>query len=410
VNNSRVSALSHPDVLVAGAGAFGGWTALELVRHGAKVALLDPWSPGHPRGTSSGETRVIRCSYGQREIYLRWARRSWKLWQQWERRWRVPIVTRCGVLWLLEDEAFFRPRLGTLRAHHIPCEFLSARELRRRYPQFRLRDITCGYLESEAGFLRARLATQLVAQEFLSQGDRGARARLLTAAALPPAGSGSRLQKISLSDGSAISAGSFVFACGPWLPRLFPELLARRIRVTRQEEFFFGTPAGDARFAADQMPVWIEPGSDFYGIPVGGHTALKVADDRSGPPFDPTSGNRSVSAAKLHSVRNYLARRLPELARAPLVESRVCQYERTPDAHLVVDRHAQYENVWIAGGGSGHGFKLGPALGEVVAQMVLGGERPRRSASRKADDRVPEMLLDGALWPASGPAPKPTSY
>ncbi len=430
-----MSPRSHPDVVVCGAGAFGGWTAFTLATNGARVALVDPWPPGHPRGTSSGDVRVIRCSYGPREIYLRWARRSWDLWRKYERRWRTRLLVPCGVLWLLEDEDYFKPRLASLAAHGIPCESLSLAELRRRYPQLHPEGIACGYLEPEAGILFARRATKRVVEEFLALPRRDGVTRLHTAAVLPPRESGPRLQKIALSNGKEISAGAFVFACGPWLPQIFPDLLSRRIRVTRQEEYYFGTPAADARFTSDSLPVWIEPATDFYGLPACGHIGLKVANDRSGPPFDPTSGDRGLSAAELAATRAYLARRLPALAAAPLVESRVCQYERTPDAHLILDCHPQFENVWIVGGGSGHGFKLGPALGEIVARLALDCAPPRplpgpyapapipdallpknlsgrydRSRALEEGDVVPEMSLSGAFWPDSGPAPKPTSY
>jgi glycine/D-amino acid oxidase-like deaminating enzyme len=183
------------------------------------------------------------------------------------------------------------------------------------------------------------------------------------------------MSSLQLSDGSKLSAGNFVFTCGPWLPPLFPEILGDRIRVTRQEVFYFGVPAGDARFEYPRLPAWIEIGNTFYGIPSFDGLGLKVADDTSSALFDPTHGDRSPSPDRLKAARDYLARRFPALAEAPLAEGRVCQYERTPDSHLVVDRHPAFANVWLAGGGSGHGFKLGPALGGFLAEHVLGRSR-----------------------------------
>jgi sarcosine oxidase len=104
-------------------------------------------------------------------------------------------------------------------------------------------------------------------------------------------------------------------------------------------------------------------------------SGFKVGNNLGVAGFDPTEGERVADPRNLEAARQYLARRFPGLARAPLVETRVCQYERTPDSHLVIDRHPQYENVWLAGGGSGHGFKLGPAVGEFLSRVVLAADR-----------------------------------
>src|SRR5581483_3294948 len=136
---------------------------------------------------------------------------------------------------------------------------------------------------------------------------------------------------VRLSDGTTLTADAYVFACGPWLGRLFPDVLGERIRVTRQEVFFFGTPPGDPRFTEEALPVWADHGARFmYGIPGNEWRGFKVADDTRGPPFDPTSGERLHTPAALRAVRDYLAVRFPALADAPLLEARVCQYENSP--------------------------------------------------------------------------------
>ncbi|HEY7863889.1 MAG TPA: FAD-dependent oxidoreductase, partial [Thermoanaerobaculia bacterium] len=192
------------------------------------------------------------------------------------------------------------------------------------------------------------------------------------ASAAPGEISGDRLTAISLSDGTRLVADHYVFACGPWLSRLFPEAVGTRIEPTRQEVFYFGAPAGDARFSEGQFPVWVEVPRFFYGIPGNEWRGFKIADDSRGPSFDPTSGERVASAEGLRSAREYLARRFPALAKAPLLESRVCQYENSPDGDFLIDRHPGAGNLWLVGGGSGHGFKHGPAVGELVAANVLG--------------------------------------
>jgi glycine/D-amino acid oxidase-like deaminating enzyme len=164
-----------------------------------------------------------------------------------------------------------------------------------------------------------------------------------------------------------------VFACGPWLGQLFPDVVGRRIIATRQEVFFFGTPAGDTRYDVGTLPAWVHIGERLvYGLPSHERRGLKVADDTAGDEVDPTTMERSPSAAGLAGARAILGARFPAMANAPLVEARVCQYEASSDGHFLVDRHPGLENVWLVGGGSGHGFKMGPAVGEHVAAVVQG--------------------------------------
>ncbi len=357
-----------PDVVMVGAGAFGGWTAFHLLQHGARVTLLDAWGAGHLRGTSSGETRIIRTGYGTKPIYSAWAWRALQQWKHWERAWRTPLFVPSGVLWLaVEEDEYVRASLAAMEQLKVPHERLSAAELHKRYPQISTEGIRFGYLETQCGFLRARKATETVSQVVARSGGK-----VLIAAAEPPSGSGPRFEQLRLANGERLSAGHFVFACGPWLPELFPNLLSRRIRITKQDVFFFGLPPGDRRFEPATLPPWIELSQEFYGIPASDGRGLKVANDHSGPLFDPTRGERMASPENAEAARRYVAQRFPAMAGAPVVETRVCQYERTPDSHLVIDRHPGYENVWIVGGGSGHGFKLGPTVGEIVARQVLG--------------------------------------
>ena len=159
-----------------------------------------------------------------------------------------------------------------------------------------------------------------------------------------------------------------MFAAGPWLPRLFPELLGDLIRVTKQDVVFVGAAAGDGRFDADRLPCWVDYDAAFYGLPSVEGRGMKLAPDRYGPVFDPSHGERIVDPESVRLARRYMARRFPSLADGPIVETRVCQYETTPDTHFILDRHPAFDNVWIAGGGSGHGFKHGP----VIAEHILG--------------------------------------
>ena len=358
-------------VAVIGAGAFGGWTALYLLRRGARVTLLDAWGPGNSRASSGGETRVIRGTYGPNQPYTKMAARAMQLWKENEKRWNVNLLHRTGVLWMVTagDDQFERGSLPVLREAGIPCQELSVQEMAARWPQINLEAVHWGIYEPQGGYLTARVACLTVLDGFMAEGGEY---RQLAVAMRDLDGGQGQWDGLSLSDGTKLQADQYVFACGPWLGKLFPETIGNRIRPTRQEVFFFGTPAGDQRFSDVKLPVWADHRDKFmYGIPGNQGRGFKIADDTRGPEFDPTSGERTVSAEGIKSARDYIAFRFPALKDAPLLESRVCQYENSPDNNFIIDRHPRHENVWLLGGGSGHGFKHGPALGEMVAELVL---------------------------------------
>jgi sarcosine oxidase len=370
---------SKPHIAVIGAGAFGGWTALHLLERGARVTLLDAWGPGNSRSSSGGETRIMRGAYGPDQPYTELAARALKLWAKYERRWKRQFLHRVGVLWMAtnRDDTFERGSIAALRQAGIKFQELSARELRKRWPQVCFEGIDWGIHEPECGYLEARSSCQAVVEAFVAGGGKY-RELAVTADGLDDAGiARRRLGGLMLSDGSRVKADFYVFACGPWLGKLFPKTIGDLVRATKQDIFFFGTPAGDPRFNDTHLPVWGDHREHFfYGIPGSDRRGFKVADDTRGPAFDPTSGERVVSQETLRGVREHLAFRFPAMKDAPLIETRVCQYEQTPDEHFIVDRHPRMENVWLLGGGSGHGFKHGPALGEMMAELIFGNGKP----------------------------------
>lgn len=378
----------RPHVAVVGAGAFGGWTALHLLRRGARVTLLDAWGPGNSRASSGGDTRVIRGMYGAAETYTRWVVRSFGLWREAERRWGLQLYHPTGSLWLFRgDDDYARTSLPVLEAAGLPARRLELAEARRRFPQVAFDGVRSVYAEDEAGYLSARRACQAVARAVVAEGGELRRA---VAAPFPAqAVSSRRLERLRLEDGSDLAADRSVFACGPWLGELFPEAVGHRIRPTRQEVFFFGPPAGDPRFTEEGCPVWVDFGERIlYGVPGNELRGFKVADDTHGDEVDPTTLERRPSEAALARARGLLRERFPALAEAPLLEARVCQYENTADGHYLIDRHPAAENLWLVGGGSGHGFKLGPALGERVAAWVLGDEEPLPQFALERLDRI----------------------
>lgn len=371
------------DVAVIGAGVFGSWTAYWLAQAGQSVALIDAYGAANNRASSGGESRIIRMAYGPDEIYTRLAYRSLHLWKQFFEQTGRPLFDRTGVLHFADARhPSVHDSAAMLKKCGVPFEDLTDEEIRRRYPQFHLDAPVRGIFEPESGALMARRAVQAVAAEAEKAGVR------LLAGQAPPLSGHGRLSALSLASGDAVHAGTYVFACGPWLPKLFPELLGRRIFVTRQEVFFFGAPAGSVQFSSPALPVWLDrlhPAIP-YGFPDLENRGIKVALDVHGPAFDPDRGERTPSVEGMQAARTYIESRFPLLAGAPLLESRVCQYENTSSGDFLIDRHPDFENVWIAGGGSGHGFKHGPAVGEYLASRLGGqvAEEPRFSLQAKA--------------------------
>jgi glycine/D-amino acid oxidase-like deaminating enzyme len=364
---------SEPHIAVIGAGAFGGWTALYLLRGGARVTLLDAWGPGNSRSSSGGETRIMRGAYGPEQPYTKLAARALDLWKQHEAQWGRKFFVPIGVLWMVEgDDTFERGSLPFLKDAGIPFEQLAANELARRWPQISFENVEWGIYEPQSGYLVARASAQAVVDRFVAEGGEYRQATVR----VQDLDSGQwKSLTLSSEDGSTLAADRYVFACGPWLGKMFPRTVGPHFASTRQEVFFFGTPAGDPRYDEGKVPVWADHSHHFmYGIPGNQGRGFKMADDTRGSEFDPTSGQRLVSEDGLAEARRYLAYRFPGMKNAPLLETRVCQYENTTDHNFIVDRHPANANVWIVGGGSGHGFKHGPALGEMVARLVLKDE------------------------------------
>jgi sarcosine oxidase len=364
----------NPHIAVIGAGAFGGWAALHLLERGARVTLLDAWGPGNSRASSGGETRVMRGTYGPDQPYTEMASRALKLWTKYERRWKRQFLHRTGVLWMAsgQDDTFERGSVEMLRAAKIKYQEFSAAQMKTRWPQINFEGVEWGIYEPECGYLDARESCAAVVEAFI-----GAGGRYRQLAVCVDGLEGTTLRNLALLDGSQLKADRYVFACGPWLGKLFPRTIGELITATKQDVFFFGTPAGDLRFSDAHMPVWADHRGRFrYGIPGSDRRGFKIADDTRGPEFDPTNGERTINPGTLRDIREYVAFRFPALKDAPLVETRVCQYEQTPDSHFIVDRHPTNENVWLLGGGSGHGFKHGPAIGEMMANLILKDGEP----------------------------------
>ncbi len=375
------------DSIVIGAGVFGAWTAWHLRKAGQRVLLLDAFGAAHARASSGGESRLTRGSYGADEIYTRFAFDSLAQWKWLSDLAGLPIFHPIGVLFFFQKrEAYVDQSLEVHRRLKLPTLELDRAALEQRYPQVFWKDIEAGLLEPEFGVLMARRAVQTLLRQFVKAGGE------YRVASVKPPDATKPLAAIELSDGSSLSASSYVFACGPWLPKVFPRLLGPRIFPTRQEVFFFAPPAGDARFVGGALPGWADfnNGDIFYGMPDLEARGFKVAHDQHGPPIDPDRGDRVASPGALADARAYLARRFPALAGAQLTEERVCQYENSSNGDLLIDRHPTASNVLLVGAGSGHGFKHGPEVGRYAAELLTGklkAPESRFSLATKAEQQ-----------------------
>lgn len=394
-------------VAVIGAGAFGGWTALALLRKARtdgialRVTLVDAYGPGNARASSGGETRVIRAAYGDRDVYTEMVARAFPRWRAAQDEWKRTLLVPTGALWMFADDrsanstgtaasavsgnvanatdvpdAIVRDALPSMQRHGFALHALSLEDVRARWPHIHTDGLTSAWWEPDAGMLMARESCDAVRDAVVAAGGQYIHAHVVPSPSAAAA-SQHRLDGVRLSNGSMLTADQFVFACGPWMGALFPDVIGARIRATRQDVLFFGTPAGDTRWEPPSMPIWVHKGARFlYGIPGNARRGFKVADDTPGTVIDPDTLDRRIAPDSLQIARTLLAERFPALRDAPLVESRVCQYESTFDGHLLMDWHPAYQNALLLGGGSGHGFKLGPAVGDDAAAVVLNHTPP----------------------------------
>lgn len=347
-------------VLVVGAGVFGSWTALWLRRRGASVTLVDQYGPGNALSSSGDESRVSRSAHGPDDHYPRWQRRALEQWRELD----SALVVPAGVTWFAgPEDAFEAQSLEVLGRLSIPAERLEVVEAARRWPQISMDGVAWVLHEPEAAALLARRAVAATVRALVAEGGE------LRIGHASWDQDGAELKV----DGATPPFDTVVFAAGPWLPKLLGGL-AVDVAVTRQEVVYVATPPGDDRFDAGTHPIWVEYGAAIYGLPSIEHRGFKVAPDRPGPIVDPDTQDRRLTDEGVAEARAYVAHRFPALADQPVAEGRVCQYETTPDTHFIIDRLPTPVglNAWVVGGGSGHGFKHGPVVGEYLSGLVTG--------------------------------------
>ena len=359
-----------PDITVVGAGAFGAWTALCLRERGAKVTLLDSYGAGNARQASGDETRQIRCAYGEREIYSRWADRAFTRWHERQDEFKRRLIYDNGVLSPNEPVAQFEAEKVIFAKLKIPFEVLTPDECKKRWPQGGFEGDERALYEPRAGIVKAR-ESLIAATEIFQQ--KGGTYKI--GMATPGASQGGKMSNLKLADGTTMGTGLAIFACGPWLPTVLPDVMTDFIRRTRSEVFYVGSPAGDLSYHWERFPNMWHGGGGYSLSDVD--YGYKVAPSGPGSlTIDPDTDERIVSPIMWEMARRFVAHRTPGLVNQPIVASRVCNLENSDNEHFIIDTHPGMSNVWIAGGGSGHGFKMGPVTGEYIADRVIGRADP----------------------------------
>ena len=384
-------AMSGQHIVVVGAGVFGAWTAHHLQNAGHRVTLVDAWGASHSRASSGGESRLTRAGYGKDEIYTRMATDSLPQWQALSAISGLPILHQCGVVFFsaVEDD-YFR---GTLEVHQklgLPIERLDRAAMQKRFPMIDFTGVEVGMHEPRFGALMARRSVQTLVDRFVRSGGE-----YRLGAALPVQSKETRLQGVKLQSGETLTGDRYVFALGPWLPKIFPDVLGKKIFATRQEVFYFARPAGDKNYSPAVMPGWADfnAGDIFYGFPDLENRGVKIAHDQHGVLVDPDTQDRQPTKAALDEVVAFRDRRFPGLRGSPLIGAEVCQYENSSNGDFLIDMHPTLSNVLLVGGGSGHGFKHGPEVGRYAAARLFSeaGAEQRFSLATKSETQHREV-------------------
>ncbi|MCG8331118.1 MAG: FAD-dependent oxidoreductase [Chitinophagales bacterium] len=360
-----------PEIIVIGAGTFGVWTAYHLNQMGAKVTLLDAYGPGNSRASSGGETRLIQAD-NDNQVYVQSAIRSYNWWKKLEKVSGERLVLSTGRLAMSQQEIYRQHALSRKRQLESQginnTEVLNQDEIRYRWPQIYSDDIVTAMYNGggpSGSTLLARKGCQVVAREFEKNGGT------LTIAQGIPVVKNGKVEGIRAGNES-LKAQFYVFACGPWLPKIFPELLMPKLKVERRDVLFVGTPPGNNEFSYPNLPEWSVYKSGFYGFPNIEGRGFKVVIYPDYNSFDPDTDERIINSYQVKRTHDFVKQRFPALSGQPITESRVCQVTNSIDGNFIVDQLPSSENTWIVGAGSGHGFKHGPAIGEYTAKRILG--------------------------------------
>ncbi len=357
---------SAADVVVLGAGGVGSAALFHLARRGHRVLGLDAFPPGHDRGSSHGETRIIRLAYTEGPDYVPLLRRSYELWDELAAASGERLFHENGLLQVgRADGGLVEGVLRSAREHDLALDVLDAAEAAARFPGFVVPDGYQAVFERRAGVLRVERC--VLAHLDLARAA-GAELRQERVRGWARERDGFRVE----TDAGVHLAGRLVIAAGAWAADLVPEL-SGRLTVTRQPVFWY--PTDDARYRADRgAPPFIYdlPGGLFYGVPALDDDGLKVGQHRQGRVVDdPLAVDRDLDPADAVELERFLAAHLPGVSRRRTRHA-VCLYTRSADEDFLVGRVRDVPGACFAAGLSGHGFKLTPVLGEILADLVEG--------------------------------------
>jgi len=363
--------MRHFDVIVIGIGGMGAAAALHLARRGARVCGLDRFAPGHDRGSSHGQTRLIRLAYYEHPDYVPLLRRAYDLWRELEVSAGRPLLVESGLL--LAGPPSSEVVGGTVASaaiHALPLERLTVAEAARRWPQVRLPDGWDVVHEPRGGYL------------FVEECVRAHAAAAVRAGAVLEANVAVRDWRIDAAghvvvetDAGDFTADRLVVAAGSWAAGLL-RLPAVRLDVLRKSLFWYEPPAASrAELAAGRLPCFGFDGPEgfFYGFPALPDAGLKIAEHTGGTPVaDPLHVDRRIDPAERRRVEDVLAARLPD-AGTHLAAHATCLYTMSPDGHFIVGLHPHHPQVAVAAGFSGHGFKFAAVIGEILADLTTAG-------------------------------------
>jgi glycine/D-amino acid oxidase-like deaminating enzyme len=366
-----------PDIIVVGAGAFGGWTALNLQRQGVKVRLIDAWGPGNSRSTSGDETRGVRSSYGDRPgeqaaQWGAWARRAMEKWRDWDATWgremKIQLFYTTGDLIIrpTTTDAFLRNNKAMWDKIGVKYDVLTKDEVQYRYPQYQVDDMEGFLFEREAGFVRARRACEAVAGVFQQFGGD-----LVITRAWPTTQMDGKMPGLQTSSGDLMQAGTYVFACGPWLRKVFPVLLGNRLRTPMGSVFYVGSPPGEYRMQYPNIPTYNYPGSTGWPSAPSDNLGFRVRAGGGAQGTDPDTTDRIFDKSAMQRTMDFINQRFPLLRGQPILKEHACHYESGSGGNFIVDKHPDMSNVWIMGSGMAEGFKFGPVIGEYTANRIL---------------------------------------
>jgi sarcosine oxidase len=370
------------DVVVVGLGAMGCAALSSLARRGARAVGIEQFSPAHAFGSSHGKTRIIRMGYFEHPSYVPLARAAYAAWRDLERLTGEKLLTVTGILETgRPDSGVVAGTLAASRLHALPHEVLDAGAAMRRFPAFRLPDDFIAVFQPDGGYVAAEPA--ILAQLELARAA-GAEIRMQThVIAVEPAGTGVRV----VTEAGTIEAGQAIVSAGAFLPALLPGLPAR-LEVTRQVLAWL-TPHEPALFDPAAFPVFMleNDAGVFYGFPpqADGAPVKFAKHHHEHEVIDPLAPTRAFDARDEAILRKALAAHLPA-ADGALAETATCRYTMTQDGDFIIDRLPATPQILVASPCSGHGFKFSPAIGNILADLVITGET-RQDISRFGFDR-----------------------